>query len=133
MNLWQPSNRQRVVALLTFSISVGIGILFYSSLPEEIAIHWSVSGSPDNYAPKLIGVFILPAIIAFLGSLSYFLQLDDIDEDIFSLSHLVLMTIQVLVVLYNIGYTSIPIVPVSLFLGGLLAIVSIFLGYMDTK
>jgi len=43
------------------------GVALWPQLPAEVAIHFSASGTPDNYVPKAVGVFLLPAIM--LGTL----------------------------------------------------------------
>ena len=39
------------------------GVALWPQLPAEVAIHFSASGTPDNYVPKAVGVFLLPAIM----------------------------------------------------------------------
>ena len=39
------------------------GVALWPQLPAEVAIHFSSSGTPDNYVSKAIGVFLLPAIM----------------------------------------------------------------------
>ncbi|PSP82603.1 hypothetical protein BRC96_10320 [Halobacteriales archaeon QS_6_64_34] len=39
------------------------GIALWPQLPAEVAVHFSGSGTPDNYVSKAIGVALLPAIM----------------------------------------------------------------------
>lgn len=34
----------------------------WDQLPSEIPIHWNLSGEADSYAPKLLGLLLLPAL-----------------------------------------------------------------------
>ncbi|WP_276249574.1 DUF1648 domain-containing protein [Haloarcula rara] len=39
------------------------GIALWPRLPAEVAIHFSATGTPNDYVPKAIGVALLPAIM----------------------------------------------------------------------
>ncbi len=39
-----------------------IGLMAYAYAPDIVPIHWNLEGKPDNYAPKDIGLFLLPLI-----------------------------------------------------------------------
>lgn len=39
-----------------------IGAVTYMQAPDIVPIHWNIEGKPDNYAPKGIGLFLLPLI-----------------------------------------------------------------------
>ena len=45
-------------------LSTLAGLALWPDLPAEVAIHFSASGTPDNYVPRLVGVVLLPAIMA---------------------------------------------------------------------
>lgn len=51
-----------LVALTTLA-----GVALWPRLPAEVAIHFSASGTPDNYVARAVGVFLLPAVM--LGTL----------------------------------------------------------------
>jgi uncharacterized membrane protein len=53
-------------ALLVLATLAGVAL--WPQLPAEVAIHFSASGTPDNYVPKAVGVLMLPAIM--LGTLA---------------------------------------------------------------
>lgn len=40
-----------------------LGLAYYSALPQAIAVHWDVSGQPDNYVSKALAVFGLPVLM----------------------------------------------------------------------
>lgn len=39
------------------------GVLAFAALPEQVAIHFSAFGTPDNFLPRTVGVALLPAIM----------------------------------------------------------------------
>jgi uncharacterized membrane protein len=43
-----------------------VGLWFWNDLPEKVAIHWSLDGTPDNYVSKRIWVFMIPVISILL-------------------------------------------------------------------
>ncbi|MGN1194797.1 MAG: SdpI family protein [Acutalibacteraceae bacterium] len=42
-----------------------LGLIMYKDLPEQMPVHWNMSGEPDNFAAKPFAVFGLPLILAF--------------------------------------------------------------------
>lgn len=44
--------------------SLAASLLLFSRLPEQMPIHWGATGQPDNYGSRLVGAFLMPAIIA---------------------------------------------------------------------
>ena len=54
-------------------ISIIVAVYFYFHLPETIPIHYSASGAPDNYGPR-ISIFFLPAMSLILFSGIYTLN-----------------------------------------------------------
>ncbi len=55
-------NKSEVAALGIILLSFIIGIYFYNQMPEKMAFHWNVKGEVDSYAPKFLGLFLMPAI-----------------------------------------------------------------------
>ncbi|WP_135305730.1 DUF1648 domain-containing protein [Haloarcula amylovorans] len=47
-----------LVALTTLA-----GVVLYPQLPAEVAIHFSASGTPDNYVSKTVAVVLLPVFM----------------------------------------------------------------------
>lgn len=52
-----------IVCLLPIILS----IVLYDKLPNSIPIHWNINGVADNYAPKFLGAFGLPVIMALIN------------------------------------------------------------------
>ena len=44
-------------------LSALAGVALWPQLPAQVAIHFSASGTPDNYVSKAVGVVLLPAIM----------------------------------------------------------------------
>ena len=40
------------------------GAIFWESLPEQIAIHFNIEGTPDNFTSKAFAVFLIPSLMA---------------------------------------------------------------------
>ncbi len=62
-----------IIVLLAFII----GIISYSSMPEQMASHWNINGEVDGYMSKSFGIFFMPIISVFL--LGLFLLIPKID------------------------------------------------------
>lgn len=58
-----------LIALIAFAISVGVSLWAWGQVPDgtQIPIHWGIDGEANGYAPKLPGLFLLPALIAVMG------------------------------------------------------------------
>lgn len=57
-------DRTLIITTLICLLPIVIGLVLYNKLPNEIAIHWNASGTPDNYVPKAIAVWGLPILMA---------------------------------------------------------------------
>lgn len=55
------------------SAMVLAGLVFWPHLPSSMAIHWNASGNADGYSHKAIGLFLVPAIAAFMALLLFLL------------------------------------------------------------
>lgn len=51
------------LAVAIVALSALVGAALWPQLPAEVAIHFSASGTPDNYVSKLVGVALLPALM----------------------------------------------------------------------
>jgi len=100
-----------LVVLLAFAVSA----YFYPSMPERMASHWNAEGNVDGYLQKSWGLFLLPAIIAAVGALLYFVpSIDPLRENFKSFRKeydglimvilLFLMFVHLQVLLWNAGF-----------------------------
>ena len=48
-----------------------LSLVVYRDLPEQIAIHWNNSGTPDRFAPKAAAAFGLPALFLAINLFSF--------------------------------------------------------------
>jgi uncharacterized membrane protein len=49
-----------IAGALVFSVAV------YSRLPDDVPIHWGLSGTPDRFGSRLEGAFLMPLIMVVL-------------------------------------------------------------------
>ncbi|HEX7681557.1 MAG TPA: SdpI family protein [Thermoanaerobaculia bacterium] len=57
----------KLAVLALFIAAVALSAAVYSRLPASVPIHWNAAGAVDDYAPKAIGAFLLPAIMLALA------------------------------------------------------------------
>lgn len=107
---------RRQVSFLTaclIALPVAVGVAVWARLPAEMAVHFSATGTPDNYVPKPIGVFLVPVVMLFtLAVIRAAFRADPPDdprlEPVVTGSSMVLLSAaQLLVLAWNLGY-SIP-------------------------
>lgn len=65
MNLADVLKKDWPIWLVILAPFVAIPIV-WDQLPNEIPIHWNFSGEADRYAPKLIGLILLPGLSVVL-------------------------------------------------------------------
>lgn len=63
---------EAIIIILVISTWL-IGVISYSYAPDIVPIHWNLEGKPDNFAPKDIGLFLLPLINTGLYVFLYFI------------------------------------------------------------
>lgn len=56
----------KTIAITTIVCLIPIifGLFVYHDLPEQIAIHWGANGEANGFAPKIVGVIVLPLALA---------------------------------------------------------------------
>ena len=59
----------RIISIILIIVTFLIGIALYPSLPDEIPTHWNVEGEVDGTMPVLLGLFLLPAMMAGISAL----------------------------------------------------------------
>jgi len=69
--------RAVTLSVILIIIQFVIGIYLFPLMPERIAIHWNINGEADGYGPRLVGLFLIPAIELVL--IPIFLMLPRID------------------------------------------------------
>jgi uncharacterized membrane protein len=91
-------------------LSALLGVVLWPRLSAEVAIHFSASGTPDNYVPKAVGIALLPALmLATLLFMKWRLRLDPPTDPrvptVVTLATMGFMAaLHVLVLAWNAGY-----------------------------
>lgn len=107
------------------------GIIALPGLPDQVAIHFSASGTPDNFVPPLVAVLLLPAIMVFTYlSLRYAPTFDPTANiavlRVTTVATMALLgAIHVIVLAWNIGYP----VNMDLVLPGVIVWTILIVGY----
>lgn len=65
-------NKSFILKLLICCIPFILSAIYYNELPDQVAIHFDNAGNPDNYAPKFIAAFGIPALMIVLYLYSWF-------------------------------------------------------------
>lgn len=105
--------RNQEVTFLSIVGMLLLGVFCYIFLPNQIAIHWSLNGDVNQTISRQIGIFILPVLATFVAFIFRQLDTKDTEQIIESLTMLLLLYTQFVVLVYNIGY-KIPVVPLIL-------------------
>jgi immunity protein, SdpI family len=58
MRRWLPATL--IAGAVLFSLAV------YSRLPDEVPVHWAISGEPNRFGSRLEGAFLIPAMMIVL-------------------------------------------------------------------
>ena len=107
------------------------GLAVYPRLPAEMAIHFSASGQPDNFAPKAVAVVAIPVVMLLTHVvMQWAVQVDPPADPrtmtgITVATMLLLAAVQGLVLAWNLGYA----VPFDIVLVGILLWGALVAGY----
>ncbi|ALS25502.1 hypothetical protein IJ21_00470 [Paenibacillus sp. 32O-W] len=107
--------RKWTFPLLSAVAATVVSLTVYADLPERMALHFSGSGSPDNWGGKPFGAFALPVLILLLSALIIFSVKLEKDENkrrrteasigaIAAVVSAVLLAVHLFIVAYNLGY-----------------------------
>lgn len=71
-------NKKPYLALMFITTAVCFmpmlfGLAAWNNLPESMVVHFNFNNEPDNFAPKWVTVFILPALMAAMNILYHLL------------------------------------------------------------
>lgn len=64
--------RREWPAVLLIALMFAASALLWTSAPDRVPVHWGLSGEPDEYGPKAVGLLLVPfaALIVYLSMLS---------------------------------------------------------------
>lgn len=126
--------KKHILPLLAIIASLGVWVFFYSTLPAQMANHWSIgSGEVNGYSSKLSTFLMLNGILVLLYVLLIFAPRMDPKKNnykAFSSSYgimtsvimLVLSGVNIFVVLWNAGY-DIPMTRIAPIVLGIIFLV----------
>lgn len=107
------------------------GVVALPGLPDQVAIHFSASGTPDTFVPPLVAVLLLPAIMVFTYLFLRYAPTFDPTANIAVLRVTTLATmallgaIHVIVLAWNLGYP----INIDLILPGVIVWTILVVGY----
>ena len=55
--------------LLISAASLILGLMFWSSIPQSMPVHWDAMGNANGFAPKALGLFLMPACSALTAAI----------------------------------------------------------------
>lgn len=58
--------KKTILPIAIIISSLIISLLSYDKLPDQVPIHWDISGEVDLYASKTFALFLLPAMMVFV-------------------------------------------------------------------
>jgi uncharacterized membrane protein len=118
--------QQKIVAATVAGVMLLLGGVLYSSLPDQVAVHWNAAGDADRTTTKLIAILLMPAVVVGMSVLFEVTNVDDNDRVVGSVAMLLLLVVQIMVFLINLGI-DVPIVSVAL--AGAFAVVGLAVWY----
>lgn len=65
-------NKTIILSTIICLLPMVLSAFLYDDLPDKVAIHFNSAGNPDNYAPKALAAFGLPALLAVINLYSNF-------------------------------------------------------------
>lgn len=60
-------SRLDLASLGVVLLALVVGVVIWPRLPEQVAIHFSASGTPGNYVPRTVAVGAMPAVMVATG------------------------------------------------------------------
>ena len=105
--------QQKIVAATVASVMLLLGGVLYSSLPDQMAVHWNAAGDADGTTTKLIAILLMPAVVVGMSVLFEVTNVNDNDRVAGSVAMLLLLVVQIMVLLINLGI-NVPMVSVAL-------------------
>lgn len=58
-----------LVTCIVTLFPIAVGLVFYDSLPNEIAVHFNIKNNPDNYLSKQLFIFGMPVLMMVLHAI----------------------------------------------------------------
>jgi len=67
-----PNSKNKISLLLVLVfvlLSFLISFVTYPLLPETMTVHWGINGEANGFAPRVLGIIIMPVLTLFLAAL----------------------------------------------------------------
>ena len=104
-------NKVDLISVFLCLVAVLPGLMVYSRLPNEIAVHFSLNGDPDQYASRWVAVFGLPVFVSLIqlilcvttNLLQKEKELSRTEKVIRFIMPLLLYVLQILMMMYALG------------------------------
>ena len=77
----KKTNSIIIITTLVCLLPVILGLALYDKLHGQIAVHFDAMGEPDNYLPKALVVFGLPAFLAVINLFTHFRLNNDLRSE----------------------------------------------------
>lgn len=125
-------NRLILMSILCCFFPMILGLFYYPSLPDRMAIHFNFQNVPDNWYPKFIVLFILPLILLIAHVFCLYCTFKDtknVENQV--MIHIVIWITPVLsnaLSMILIAYALGKIINISFFIRFLIALLFIILG-----
>ncbi|NCB42636.1 MAG: DUF1648 domain-containing protein [Clostridia bacterium] len=105
----KKTNSTLIITTLVCLLPIILALVLYDKLPDQIAVHFDINGTPDNYMPKAIAVFGLPLFMAGINLFTHFMLDHDPRKENAS-------TAMKLVGKWAVPLISLIVMPVTLFM-----------------
>ncbi|WMJ90110.1 SdpI family protein [Anaerocolumna sp. MB42-C2] len=60
-------NKTTILSTILCLLPMVLSAAVYEKLPQQVAVHFDISGNPDNYVPKVIAAFGIPLLLAIIN------------------------------------------------------------------
>lgn len=105
----KKTNSTLIITTLVCLLPVILALALYDKLPAQVAVHFDQTGAPDNYLPKALAVFGLPAFLAAVNLFTHFMLDHDPRRENASAT-------MKLVAKWSVPLISVIVMPVTLFM-----------------
>lgn len=117
-----------IVPILAAIAAAVISTIYYGQLPDQIAIHFDISGEADNWLSKPLGAYLMPLLIIGINGLVYAMTKLETNEAkklrnearigiMMSIVAAALLMLHLFMLAYNLGYSVVPGVAASIIIG----------------
>lgn len=101
-------NVQLWLSIFMFIVPIVLGIIYYSQLPDEMAIHFNTQNVADGFASKQVALFAVPMFLLFMHGITIFFVQNDPRKNVHSkvIKGLMYWLVPVLAILIQISFIA---------------------------